>query len=111
MIISPGYIKAVKDEKLRSKLRESMARTTNPYQVICEQIRLIYDSVYQLPDGEIKEMIEEQLIDAYSMAKKMGKRLGYYGKRYSDKSGHKGSNIVRLQHTKRRKLMRKERPL
>lgn len=61
---------------------------------ICEQLRIIYDSVYKLPDGELKNKITDGLVDAMIMAKKMGDRLLYYHDLTHDETGHEGRNLV-----------------
>lgn len=109
MIISPGYVVAITDEKTRKTLKENLIREASSTLTICEQMRFIYDSVEQLPESDIKQMIIEQLLDALAMAKAMDSRLSKYRNKYSDNSGHKGKNLIPLVATRRRMKIRKER--
>lgn len=84
------------DSYNRAGVKESLTREANRELGICEQIRQVYDSVYELPEGKLKEEITEKLVDALIMAKKMGDRLTYYHKKYNDTTGHDGKNIKQL---------------
>jgi hypothetical protein len=77
----------------RQELKNSLTRGANFELVICEQLRRVYDSVYELPDGELKEQITEKLIDAFITAKKIADRLTYYYETYHDKTGSEGDNL------------------
>jgi hypothetical protein len=77
----------------RQELRNSLIRGANRELVICEQLRRVYDSVYELPEGKLKEQITEKLVDAFVMAKKMGDRLTYYNETYHDTTGNQGDNL------------------
>lgn len=77
----------------REGVRESLMRGVNKDLGICEQIRQVYDSVYKMPNGELKEEITEKLVDALIMAKKMGDRLTYYYKKTHDTTGHLGTTL------------------
>ena len=78
----------------REGVKESLMKEANRDLGICEQIRQVYDSVYKMPNGELKEEITEKLVDALIMAKKMGDRLTYYYKKTHDTSGHLGSKLT-----------------
>ena len=93
----------------RQSARRSLIYQTNFSLGICEQLRFIYDVVYELPDKEVKEKLTDLLADALVMAKKMQDRLVYYKKTYNDTTGHNGANIVRLTHNSGRVKMRRAR--
>lgn len=103
------YLIIEKDERKRNSAKNSLMRKTNSGVGICEQLRLIYDSIYKLPDGELKTKVTEQLVDAIIMAKKMSDRLAYYFKTYKDMTGHQGKNILLLDHGGSRMRMRRRR--
>lgn len=107
--ISPGYVRAVTDPEIRRIILVNMAYEASNKLRICEQLRFMYDTVDQLPDGELKTLLVDQLIDAFSMGKKMNSRLTYYKKKYKDTTGHSGKNIILLYDTRRRKRMRSTR--
>jgi len=100
-----------KDPKIRKDFRYKLMKKTNAYLGICEQLRFIYDDIYQLPDGKIKERITEKLIDALIMGKHMSDRLVYYQKKYTDETGHKGKNLIILTNNHWRVRMRWERKI
>jgi hypothetical protein len=77
----------------KDAVKINLIRGVNRQLGICEQLRIIYDSVYQLPEGEIKEKITDGLVDAMIMAKKMGDRLQYYHDLTHDATGHQGKNL------------------
>lgn len=109
MKILPGYTTATIDTNTRKSIRKEIITGANQYLGICEQLRFIYDSVEQLPDSDIKEMIIEQLVDAYDMGKKMSARLVYYSKHFKDDTGHKGKNIIWLNRSRARLNIRRKR--
>jgi hypothetical protein len=109
MNLDKGYIRIEDNERKRRKIRASLTTSANHILGICEHIRYIYDSVFEIKDKILKEKITEQLVDALIMGKKMGGRLSYYYKKYNDKSGHKGTNINMLGRNNRRRRMRRER--
>ena len=78
----------------REEAKESLMKEANRELGICEQLRQVYDSVYELPESKLKTEITEKLVDALTMAKKMGDRLTYYYEKTHDASGHRGYNIV-----------------
>lgn len=92
----------------RYTLRNSLIRDANRELGICEQLRCVYDSVYELPNGELKKQITEKLVDAFIMAKKMGDRLTYLNETYHDTTGHKGENLC-VVHDRLLAKIRKER--
>jgi len=77
----------------RNAVKINLVRGINRQLGICEQLRIIYDSVYCLPDGELKNKITDGLVDALIMAKKMGDRLQYYFDVTQDQTGHSGINL------------------
>ena len=77
---------------------------------ICETLRNVYDLVYEMPDGEVKEQMTEKLIDAFHMGKKMGDRLTYYAQTYKDPTGAWGEHLVALSNAQIRSLVYKRRP-
>jgi len=77
---------------------------------ICETIRNVYDLVYEMPEGNIKEQMTEKLIDALHMGKKMGDRLTYYAQTYKDPTGAWGEHLVALSNAQIRSLVYKRRP-
>lgn len=83
------------DKYNRQGVKDSLIREANRELNICEQLRCVYDSVHELPDGKLKEEITEKLVDALIMAKKMGDRLTYYSKTYRDTTGHGGKGLVK----------------
>lgn len=105
----PGYIVAEKDSESRKIILDSIRNESSGYLTICEQIRFIYDTVYQLPDGEIKEDLTEKLIDAFNMGKKMNSRLQRYKRETNSQTGSAGSNLMRLDHVEERQKLRRER--
>lgn len=109
MINLPGYVMAEQDLEVRQAILGGLTSEASRQLTICEQLRFIYDTVHQLPDGEIKGDLTEKLIDAYNMAKKMNSRLAHYKRMYIDKTGHRGKSLIKLQHTKAREKIRRER--
>jgi hypothetical protein len=99
------------DPNYRRNIRVNLTQGVNSGLGICEQLRFVHDCVWQLPDSPLKEEITEKLVDALIMAKRMMKRLNYYAKKYPDNTGHKGKNIILLQHNHSRMRMRKSRIL
>jgi hypothetical protein len=104
-----GYIRIEDNERKRRQFRTSLTTSVSHILGICEHLRYIYDSVFEIKDEALKEKITEQLVDALIMGKKMGGRLSYYHKKYNDQSGHKGVNINMLGRNNRRRKMRRER--
>ena len=92
-----GYRIIFDEEKTRMKYKHSLIKQTNTVLGICEQLRFIYDVVYEFEDGPIKEQLTDMLVDAFIMVKKMDKRLFYYKKRFDDGTGHNASHLIRLQ--------------
>lgn len=86
-------MKPIKKIYDRQEQRDSLIHGANWELVICEQLRRVYDSVYELPDGQLKEQITEKLIDAFIMAKKIADRLTYYYETYHDTTGNEGDNL------------------
>ena len=93
----------------RDEIRDSLMYHTNNKKHICETLRIIYDYVYELPEGQPKKGMTEGLVDAMEMAKKMQDRLAYYQKRYVDNTGNKAANIVKLTGVRERSRIRTER--
>lgn len=93
----------------RAWYEQQLKYHTNNKKHICETIRMIYDYVYELPDGQTKTAMTELLIDAIMMAKKMQDRLSYYQKTYEDNTGNKAESIVGLTGVRARTVMRKAR--
>jgi len=104
-----GYVYFFKDKDTRVKLKKSLTKDADRFLVLCEQIRFVYDIVYEMPEGETKDLLTERLIDAFGLAKKMGDRLDYYRSKYKDQTGNHGKNIVYLEHNKSRMYRRKKR--
>lgn len=96
-------------EAKRFYYEQQLKYHTNNKKHICETLRLIYDWVYPMPEGEVKTSMTELLIDAMIMAKKMQERLSYYQKIYNDNTGNKASSIVGLTGVRERARMRKAR--
>lgn len=94
---------------LRNDAKDSLIHEANKELGICEQLRRVYDSVYKLPEGEIKEELTEKLIDAFMMAKNIANRLQYYYDTYHDESGHQGKNTGKILHDKQILFMRRKR--
>lgn len=90
--------------------KNNLTRGTNRHYVMCEAIRLIYDDVYELPDGEKKTRMTERLVDMMIMSKNMSDRLHYYRETYQDKTGKSGKGFRMLSDNQARMLMRKARP-
>ena len=109
MNLDKGYIRVEDNEKIRKGYRESLTKSANYIYGICEHIRYIYDSVWELPEGPLKEKLTEQLVDALIMGKKIAGRLLWYSKKYDDKSGHLGKNIPRVGDNNKRRRWRRER--
>jgi len=99
------------DEKARRYAKESLIRGVNNKKHICETLRLIYDQAVDDPKINNQDYIEELLIDAMVMAKKMQDRLSYYQKKYKDNTGNKAINIVGLTGVRARAKMRKARKI
>ena len=111
---SRKFIFIEKNPVKRKKFYHSLWYNVNKRLGICEQIRFIYDDVYMMPEGELKQRITERLIDALIMGKKMADRLVYYKKTYgveNPDSGNSGKNLILLQNNSWRIRMRKGRNL
>jgi ABC-type lipopolysaccharide export system ATPase subunit len=109
MITMPGYVVTEKDEKSRAMLLGGLTQEASRTLTVCEQLRFVYDTVYQIPDKEIRNDLTEKLVDAFNMAKKMNSRLAHYKRKYIDKTGHRGKSLIRLEHTKEREELRRNR--
>ncbi len=109
MINLPGYTISETNEVTRKAILHTMAKDAHDYLTICEQLRYIYDTVYDLTDEDVKSDLTEKLIDAFAMAKKMNKRLVQYKRQYQDSTGHSGSNLVYLRHPEERTKIRSKR--
>lgn len=94
----------------REEARESLIHGTNNKYHLCEVLRLTYDYVHEMPEGEAKTKMTTLLIDAMMMAKKMNNRLHYYHNAYGDNSGSEGRNFIGLTGVRARAAMRKARP-
>ena len=90
-------------------LRGGLTTGASKRLTICEQLRFIYDTVYQMEDGELKDDLTEKLIDALAMGKKMNSRLRILTRRYVDPNGHHGQSLLVLNHNRTRKNMRRDR--
>jgi hypothetical protein len=93
----------------REHIADLLKYHTNNKKHICETLRMAYDWVDRLPEGEEKKGITELLVDAMQMAKKMQNRLYYYQKTYSDDTGQLGSEFISLTGTRARAKMRQDR--
>ena len=91
----------------REEIKHSLLRGVSREMGICETIRGVYDSVHELPDGELKKQMTEKLIDALWMAKKIADRLAFYYEKYHDKTGSWGTHLVQQDKTYRRLLAKK----
>ena len=109
VIQTPGFTLLEKDPIAREITKQSLIFEVSKRLTICEELRFIYDTVNQIEDKEIKEVITEQLIDAMIMAKKMDSRLGEYRKAEERKPGHRGRNLLRLKCFEKRVLFRQNR--
>lgn len=78
----------VEKKYTRKEISDNLKYGANVRRAICEQLRQIYDLVYELPDGTLKNELEERLIDALGQAKDMGDRLTYLFWKYHDTTGH-----------------------
>lgn len=108
----PGYVMQEGNEQTRYILGEALKSGASIYLTICEQLRFIYDAVLFIEDQQLKNNITEKLIDAFGMAKKMNSRLAYYKKKYNnDRSGSRGSNLIKLEYNKEREHLRNKRLL
>lgn len=96
-------------EYSRESALKSLTRKANSVQGICETLRLVYDCVYEMPDGETKDRATELLVDAFIMGKKITDRLVYYKKTYNDTTGHNGKNVKGLTGNVERRKMREAR--
>lgn len=65
------------------------------FRTICEVHREIYDLIYELPDSERKNQIEEKLEEAFLMAKKMNAKLRQYKNNYDDGWWERESQEIR----------------
>ena len=72
----------------REEVFTSLKYGANKRRAICEQLRRIYDIVYELPESDFKKKITEGLVDALWLAKLMGERLSYLFWKYHDTTGH-----------------------
>jgi hypothetical protein len=93
----------------RNKAKYTLMREANSVKGICEVLRLIYDDVFNLEEGEAKTRMTENLIDAMMMAKKMHNRLVYYKTTYNDTTGHGLKNLIGMTHSRERLKMRRVR--
>lgn len=102
----PGFAQPALSD--REVLLHSMTRVASNRLTICEQIRFIYDTVFELPEGEVKRDLTDKLLVAFEMGKKMNSRLAHYKRLYKG-SGHTGRNLLKLTHTKEREKIRIDR--
>lgn len=65
------------------------------FRTICEVHREIYDLIYELPDSERKNQIEEKVEEAFLMAKKMNAKLRQYKNNYDDGWWERESQEIR----------------
>lgn len=107
----PGFVVAEKNEEVRRVVKESLTKEASRLLTICEQLRFMYDSVCQVQDEELRNLMTEQLIDAMNMAKKMDSRLSHYKRLNGDRKGHAGGNLIRLDATAERKELRQARTI
>jgi hypothetical protein len=95
---------------LRGPAKKSLIYGTNRYSGICETLRLIYDEIYNMQDGQLKDKITELLVDAMVMGKKMHQRLEYYKETYpQDTTGHNAKNLEMIPGSAARAKMRRAR--
>jgi hypothetical protein len=97
------------DKRARWWARNNVKRMINRHYVLCEAIRLVYDDVYLLPDGKMKDRLSERLVDMMIMSKNMSDRLHYYQAKYQDKTGKGGKGFRLLSDNQARMRMRKKR--
>ena len=83
----------MKKEYTREEITKDLVIGVSREIGICETLRNVYDLVYEMPDGEIKQQMTEKLIDALLMGKKMGDRLTYYAQTYKDPTGAWGEHL------------------
>ncbi len=107
----PGYVIAEKDQEVRRVVKQNLTQAASRHLTICEVLRFTYDTVDQLPDGEIKDDLTEKLIDAMNMGKKIMSRLAHYKRTMGDKTGSSGSGLIKLDHTRRRERIRSQRKI
>jgi hypothetical protein len=93
----------------REYARDSLMFHANNKKHLCETLRRVYDYIYELPKGQIRDGATEELIDAMMMAKKMQDRLHYYQNTYHDDTGNKAKNIVGLTGVKNTARLRHDR--
>jgi hypothetical protein len=95
---------------LRGPAKKTLIYGTNRFKCICETLRLIYDEIYDMEEGEKKEKITDLLVDAMVMGKKMHQRLEYYKTTYpQDTTGHNAKNLQRIPGSSARAKMRRAR--
>ena len=104
-----GYIPMITRQSTRNRIKKNLSSAAGKGLGVCELLRFIYDEVYKIEDEQIKHNLEEMLIDAMGMVKKMSDRLVYYKATYQDTTGHSGSNIPKLNDVYKRKQKRIER--
>ena len=109
MNMDKGYIRIEDNEKIRAGYRISLTCSANYILGICEHLRYVYDSVWEIKDEALKEKLTEQLVDTLIMAKKIAGRLLWYSKKYGDTTGHKGTNINKVGGNNKRRRWRRER--
>lgn len=105
----PGYDQPRINREDHDVLYASLATEASKSLTICEQLRFIYDTVHQLPGGEVKNDLTEKLIVAFDMGKKMNARLAHYKREYVDKTGHRGKSLLQLSHRAERERERRMR--
>ena len=105
----PGYAQPERDLETRQALWGSLTSEASRFLTICEQLRFIYDDVYQLPESKLKDDISEKLIEALNMGKKMNSRLHHYKRLHDDRTGSGGSHLLRLRKTDERRELRRQR--
>ena len=105
----PGFTVPDMEPEDRRAALESLTKDASSRLTICEQLRFVYDTVYLLPDGEIRQDLTNKLVVAFGMGKKMNSRLAHYKRKYEDESGRTGKSLLHLGHTEERKRMREVR--
>ena len=85
----------------------SLTREAGAYLTICEQLRFIYDHLHE--KDALDEDLVKMLVLAVYMGKRMNSRLAHYKRLHGDRSGSKGSNLLKLEHTDERLAARRAR--
>ena len=104
----PGFATPPETPENKEALKTALTTGASEYLTICEQLRFIYDDVHNLPYEE-KQNLTEKLITAINMAKKMNARLAHYKRVIGDNTGSAGANLLKLEQTKERAILRNSR--